>query len=54
MTLEISRFANLLLAGLPGGNEFGARATALLAHRKEKEAYGVTISYMQEKRGASW
>lgn len=55
MTLEIARFANLLLAGLPAGNEFGARATALpaLPFRKEKEAYGVTASSMQEKRGAS-
>jgi hypothetical protein len=56
MTLAILRFANLLLAGLPAGDEFGARATALPAppFRKEKEAYDVTVSSMQEKRGASW
>ena len=54
MTLEISRFANLLLAGFPAGNKLGAQATALTPHRKEKEAYSVTVSSMQEKRGASW
>lgn len=56
MTLEISRLGNLLLAGLPAGNEFGAQATALPAppFRKAKEAYSVTVSSMQEKRGASW
>ena len=56
MTLEIARFTNLLLAGLPAGNEFGARAIALpaLPLRKEKEAYSVRVSSMQEKRGASW
>ena len=54
MTFEISRFANLLLAGLPAGNEFGAQATALPTppFRKEKEAYDATVSSMQEKRGA--
>jgi hypothetical protein len=55
MTLEISRLGNPLLAGLPAGNESGARAPALPAPplRKEKEAYGATVSSMQEKRGAS-
>lgn len=38
-------------------NEFGAWATALPAppppSRKEKDAHGVTVSFNQEKRGAS-
>lgn len=44
-----------MLSGLPAGNEFGARVTALPSppFRKEKEAYGVTASSMQEKREAS-
>ena len=55
MTPEIACFTNLLLAGVVAGNEFGSRATSLPAppHRKEKEAYGVTVSSMQGKRGAS-
>ena len=55
MILKIVRFANLLLAGVLAGNEFAARSTALPAppHRKEKKAYGVTVSSMQGKRGAS-
>jgi hypothetical protein len=54
MTLEIARFGNLLLVRLPAGSEFGSRA-ALPAPplRKEKEAYGATVSSMQEKRGAN-
>ncbi len=55
MLSKTVRFMNLMLAGLPAGNEFGARVTALPAppFRKGKEAYGVTVSSMQEKRGAS-
>ncbi len=45
-TLEIARFANLLLAGLPAGNEFGARATALPAPPLRK----VTIPLLYKVR----
>jgi hypothetical protein len=55
MTLAIARLAYLLPAGLPTGNKFGTQATALPAPplRKEKKAYGATVSPKHEKRGVS-
>jgi len=55
MRLGIVRFVNLVLAALLAGNEFGTWVAVQPAPPfcKEKEAYGVTASSMQEKREAS-